>query len=59
VRQRGEAFCHSQPTVSHRLNKLREAGLLTSKRRRTWVYYRLDQGVLTALAALLVFPSRG
>ncbi|MCX5316116.1 helix-turn-helix transcriptional regulator [Streptomyces sp. NBC_00154] len=49
----------SQPTVSHHLKKLREAGLLTSQRRRTWVYYRLDQDVLTALAALLVLPSRG
>ena len=32
----------SQPTVSHHLKKLREAGLLTSDRRGTWVYYRVD-----------------
>ncbi|MEV8625324.1 metalloregulator ArsR/SmtB family transcription factor [Streptomyces sp. NPDC051079] len=48
----------SQPTVSHHLKKLREAGLLTSERRRTWVYYRADHEVLVALAALLGLPAR-
>ncbi|MCM1965367.1 metalloregulator ArsR/SmtB family transcription factor [Streptomyces sp. NPDC002812] len=48
----------SQPTVSHHLKKLREAGLLTSQRRRTWVYYRIDQSVLVALGALLGLPAR-
>lgn len=43
----------SQPTVSHHLRKLREAGLLTSERRGTWVYYRVDPGVLAAMAAIL------
>lgn len=47
----------SQPTVSHHLKKLREAGLLTSQRRRTWVYYRIDQSVLVALGALLGLPA--
>lgn len=47
----------SQPTVSHHLKKLREAGLLTSQRRRTWVYYRIDQSVLVALGALLGLPT--
>lgn len=31
----------NQPTVSHHLRILREAGLVTSERRGTWVYYRL------------------
>lgn len=31
----------NQPTVSHHLRILREAGLVTSDRRGTWVYYRL------------------
>jgi ArsR family transcriptional regulator len=31
-----------QPTVSHHLKVLREAGLLLSERRGTWVYYRID-----------------
>ncbi|MFG3172303.1 ArsR/SmtB family transcription factor [Streptomyces sp. NPDC048200] len=48
----------SQPTVSHHLKKLRDAGLLTSQRRRTWVYYRIAPEVLPALAAVLVLPAR-
>ncbi|MGW1272065.1 ArsR/SmtB family transcription factor [Streptomyces sp. NPDC002491] len=43
----------SQPTVSHHLKKLREAGLLTSERRGTWVYYRVEPSVLAAMGRLL------
>jgi ArsR family transcriptional regulator, arsenate/arsenite/antimonite-responsive transcriptional repressor len=43
----------SQPTVSHHLKKLRDAGLLESDRRGTWVYYRVAPGVLAVMAALL------
>ncbi|MBB1242978.1 winged helix-turn-helix transcriptional regulator [Streptomyces durbertensis] len=43
----------SQPTVSHHLKKLREAGLLTSERRGTWVYYRVAPSVLTGMGRLL------
>jgi ArsR family transcriptional regulator len=43
----------AQPTVSHHLKKLREAGLLSSERRGTWVYYRVEPGALAAMAALL------
>ncbi|WP_076258617.1 ArsR/SmtB family transcription factor [Intrasporangium flavum] len=43
----------SQPTVSHHLRKLREAGLLESERRGTWVYYRVASGVLATMAQLL------
>ncbi|MFB7511975.1 ArsR/SmtB family transcription factor [Streptomyces sp. NPDC056144] len=43
----------SQPTVSHHLKKLREAGLLTSERRGTWVYYRPAPGVLASLGTFL------
>lgn len=39
----------SQPTVSHHLKKLREAGLLTSERRGTWVYCRVEPSVLAAM----------
>ncbi|WP_062214447.1 helix-turn-helix transcriptional regulator [Streptomyces sp. NBRC 109706] len=35
----------SQPTVSHHLRKLREAGLLVSERRASRVYYRLVPAV--------------
>ncbi|MEV0928859.1 metalloregulator ArsR/SmtB family transcription factor [Streptomyces spongiicola] len=43
----------SQPTVSHHLKKLKEAGLLTSERRGTWVYYRVQPSVLAAMGRLL------
>lgn len=33
-----------QPTVSHHLKVLREAGLVEATRRGTWVYYRLSNG---------------
>lgn len=43
----------SQPTVSHHLRKLREAGLLLSERRASWVYYRVAPGALSVMAGLL------
>lgn len=46
----------SQPTISHHLRLLREAGLVKAERRATWVYYRLDRArcaELTGLVALL------
>ena len=36
-----DAFELSQPTVSHHLRILREAGLVEAERRGTWAYYRL------------------
>ena len=50
------AFDVSQPTISHHLKVLREAGLLTSERRASWVYYRAVPDAMAALAALLVSP---
>lgn len=47
----------SQPTVSHHLRKLREAGLLTSQRRGTWVYYRVVPRALASLAAVLAIDD--
>ena len=41
-----------QPTVSHHLRVLREAGVVTSERRGTWIFYRLDPAVAGRLAAL-------
>ena len=43
----------SQPTVSHHLRVLREAGLVESTRRGTWAYYRLVPEAVGALAATL------
>src|SRR6185312_6862579 len=36
-----DAFELSQPTISHHLRLLRDAGLVESERRGTWAYYRL------------------
>jgi ArsR family transcriptional regulator len=47
----------SQPTVSHHLRKLREAGLVTAQRRGTWVYYRVVPGALAAMSAVLATDS--
>lgn len=43
----------SQPTVSHHLRKLREAGLIDCERRGTWVYYWAVPGGLEALDGVL------
>jgi ArsR family transcriptional regulator len=42
-------FDLSQPTISHHLRLLREAGVVTSERRGTWVYYALDRERLDAI----------
>jgi ArsR family transcriptional regulator len=48
-----------QPTVSHHLRILREAGLVTVERRGTWAYYAatpLARHVLSHLRYLLTDP---
>jgi ArsR family transcriptional regulator, arsenate/arsenite/antimonite-responsive transcriptional repressor len=47
------AFDLSGPTISHHLKVLREAGLVDSERRGTWVYYSPVSAKLAALSALL------
>jgi ArsR family transcriptional regulator len=42
----------TQPTISHHLRVLRDAGLLTSERRASWVYYAVAPDALRQLAAL-------
>jgi ArsR family transcriptional regulator len=41
----------SQPTVSHHLKTLVQAGLLTREQRGTWAYYALNHDALGRLAA--------
>lgn len=48
-----DAFDVSAPTVSHHLRVLREAGLVDSERRGTWVYYRIRPEAVRQLGALL------
>jgi ArsR family transcriptional regulator len=42
----------SQPTTSHHLKKLVDAGLLRREQRGTWAYYSLDPDALRSLAAV-------
>jgi len=50
----------NQPTVSHHLRILREAGLVTCERRGTWVYYRLASDARARIegATLDVFQQK-
>jgi ArsR family transcriptional regulator len=43
----------SQPTVSHHLKVLVDAGLMTRDKRGVWAYYALVPGALDALARVL------
>ncbi len=51
------AFSLSGPTISHHLRVLREAGLVESERRGTWVYYRVRPAAMAQLATLLASPQ--
>ena len=43
----------SQPTISHHLKVLRDAGLVESTQRGTWAFYRLVPDAVDALAFTL------
>jgi ArsR family transcriptional regulator len=47
------AFDLTGPTISHHLKVLREAGLVESDRRGTWVWYRANRSKLAALSTVL------
>jgi ArsR family transcriptional regulator len=46
-------FDLAQPTVSHHLRVLREAGLIESEKRGLWAYYYVLPGTLDELASWL------
>jgi ArsR family transcriptional regulator len=61
----GEAVCVcefqpllgvKQPTVSHHLKQLVEAGLLEREKRGTYAYYRLKPGALERIGGILAEP---
>ncbi|MGW4624527.1 ArsR/SmtB family transcription factor [Streptomyces rubiginosohelvolus] len=52
------AFDLSQPTISHHLKLLRQAGLIDCERRGTWVYYWLLPGTIDKLAGVLTRSGR-
>ena len=57
-----DAFDLSQSTISHHLRVLREAGLVESRSRGTWAYYRLVpeaiESLRGALGASISTPAR-
>lgn len=46
-------FALSQPTITHHLKVLHEAGLLHREKRGVWVYYRTRPTAMADVAALL------
>jgi ArsR family transcriptional regulator, arsenate/arsenite/antimonite-responsive transcriptional repressor len=48
-----ESLGLSQPTVSHHLKVMFEAGLLMKQRRGTWIYYRIAQEQLMCIRDVL------
>ena len=52
-----EAFNVTAPSVSYHLKILREAGLISSERRGTWVYYRVNPDVMARMSAVLAPPA--
>lgn len=46
-------FDLSQPTISHHLKVLHDAGLLDRDKRGVWVYYKARQDALDSIAALI------
>jgi DNA-binding transcriptional ArsR family regulator len=43
----------AQPTISHHLKVLREAGLIVGERRGTWIYYSINREAVAALPEVL------
>ncbi len=48
-----EAFALSQPTISHHMKVLHEAGLVDRDKRGVWVYYQIRPQALASLSALI------
>ena len=47
----------SQPTISHHLRLLKQAGVVQSERRGPWAYYTLDPAVAGQIDQLRTFLS--
>jgi ArsR family transcriptional regulator, arsenate/arsenite/antimonite-responsive transcriptional repressor len=50
-----DAFDLSQPTISHHLRVLHDAGLIDRDKRGVWVYYRVRPEALASIAALVEY----
>lgn len=53
-----EAFKLSQPTISHHMKVLREAGLVDGEKRGLWVYYSPTPAARAMVEALIVAARR-
>jgi ArsR family transcriptional regulator len=53
-----EEFDVTAPSISYHLKILREAGLISSDRRGTWVYYRVLPDAMARMSAVLEPPAR-
>jgi ArsR family transcriptional regulator len=51
-------FDVTAPSISYHLKILREAGLISSERRGTWVYYRVMPQAMARMSAVLEPPVR-
>lgn len=54
-----DALPLNQPAVSHHLRILRDAALVTSERRGTWVYYELAPDALTRVETAVATVFKG
>ena len=53
------AFALGQPTISHHLAKLREAGVVTSFKRGIWAFYQLDPDMSPAARSAIELLRSG
>jgi ArsR family transcriptional regulator len=51
-----DAFELSQPTISHHMKVLHEAGLVDRDKRGVWVYYKIRPQALASLGTLIGCP---
>jgi ArsR family transcriptional regulator len=51
-----DAFDLSQPTISHHMKVLHDAGLVDREKRGVWVFYRARPQTLVSLSALIGCP---
>ena len=49
-------FAQNQPTISHHLRILREAGLIETEKRGIWAYYWATRGGKEMLSAVAALP---
>jgi ArsR family transcriptional regulator, arsenate/arsenite/antimonite-responsive transcriptional repressor len=53
-----DAFELSQPTISHHMKVLHQAGLVDRDKRGVWVYYRIRPQALASLGTLIGCPPQ-